>query len=188
MCGRYYIGISDAEIRDIVEQVEREQRNRPEQLQIKFAGDICPTDLAPVQTAPGRFEPMRWGFTAFDGKPLINARSETALAKPTFATAMRERRCLIPASGYYEWRRDGSKRVKYRFFSAETLYLAGCYRTEKDVALPSFVILTRDAVPAFAHIHERMPVIIPRERAADWLTASSAAMSDPVLDLRYALA
>jgi putative SOS response-associated peptidase YedK len=129
---------------------------------------------------------MRWGFTAFDGKPLINARSETALAKPTFAASMRERRCLILASGYYEWQRVGSKRVQYRFFSAKPLLLAGCYHTEKDAALPSFVILTRDAAPAFAQIHERMPVVIPHQRASEWLTTSPDPMQAATLDLQFA--
>jgi putative SOS response-associated peptidase YedK len=50
---------------------------------------------------------MRWGFVSGAGQPLINARSETAASKPTFREAFRERRCLVPADGFYEWKREG---------------------------------------------------------------------------------
>jgi putative SOS response-associated peptidase YedK len=99
MCGRYYIEIDEKELQDIVDAVEKNIKEYPEQTTIKMSGEIFPTDIVPVQTGLNRYAAMKWGFVGFDGKPLINARSETALEKPMFRQAMLERRCLIPASG-----------------------------------------------------------------------------------------
>jgi putative SOS response-associated peptidase YedK len=115
---------------------------------------------------------MQWGFTGFDSKLLINARSETAQTKPTFKKPMLEHRCLVPASGYYEWQKvDNSKaKTKYRFFNPESLlYLAGCYRKEQNSLLHRFVILTQTATPEFASIHNRMPVIVAPNQVKLWL-------------------
>jgi putative SOS response-associated peptidase YedK len=112
---------------------------------------------------------MKWGFSTSDGKLIINARSETAEEKPMFKSAMANRRCLIPASGYFEWKKDGKHKTKYAFHRSDgMLYLAGCYREEKDSPLPTFVILTRNAVGDIIDIHDRMPVIVPKDKIDDW--------------------
>ncbi|MCL1852420.1 MAG: SOS response-associated peptidase [Peptococcaceae bacterium] len=168
MCGRFYIEIEETELKEIVDEVEKNMSAYPEQITIKFSGEIFPTNTVAVQTAPSQYQPMKWGFAGFDGKPIINARSETALQKPMFREAMWKRRCLIPASGYYEWKKD-SKKTKYRFFVPnEPLYLAGCYRAEKDNGLLNFVILTRQAENGAEAIHDRMPVIVPKEHRETW--------------------
>jgi len=169
MCGRYYIEIDDRELQDICNAVQ-EKQGREEQLEIKLSGEIFPTDIVPVQIGLGAYQAMKWGFIGFDKKPVINARSETAQIKPMFKESMFARRCLIPASGYFEWRREGSKKIKHRFcLPNQTIYFAGCYRQEKDEPLPRFVILTRAATSGLEYIHDRMPVIIPKEYAGDWL-------------------
>jgi putative SOS response-associated peptidase YedK len=99
MCGRFYISIDEKVLKEIVEEIERNNPPQPEQLEIKFDGDIFPTDVAPVQTGVKKYRAMRWGFAGYDRKPIINARSETALTKPTFHESMLQRRCLIQASG-----------------------------------------------------------------------------------------
>jgi len=115
---------------------------------------------------------MRWGFEGYKGRPVINARSETALEKPMFQTSMRERRCLIPASGYYEWMKaeGAGRKTKYQFYTpGGSLYFAGFYRLEKNSVLPHFVILTRQAVGDAEAIHDRMPVILPEKHIEAWL-------------------
>ena len=128
MCGRYYIEIDEAEIRDIVIEAEKRAREANEQLKLKTSGEIFPTDIVPVQTGIGDYQPMKWGFPGFKGRPVINARSETVLEKPMFRAHMLARRCLIPASGYYEWKKEGSKKIKYKFYlSDEPLFFAGLW-------------------------------------------------------------
>jgi putative SOS response-associated peptidase YedK len=113
---------------------------------------------------------MRWGFTGFKKKPVINARSETALEKPMFRESMLERRCLVLASAYYEWKKEGNQKTKYRFYFPDTsLLLAGCYRQEQNEPVPRFTILTQEAYPDIEYIHDRMPVIVSANYASDWL-------------------
>ncbi|MDR1730896.1 MAG: SOS response-associated peptidase [Synergistaceae bacterium] len=185
MCGRFYINIDEKAMKEIVEAAERSTPTRSEP-EIKFDGEIFPTDVVPVQTGVREYRGMKWGFAGFDSKPVINARSETALTKPTFRESMLQRRCLIPASGYFEWLKSGRKKNKYKFFQPTSLiFMAGCWRVETGLKLPSFVILTRAATPELNNFHNRMPVIIPRERAESWLQNSPEAMNTPVLELAY---
>ena len=171
MCGRYYIEIDDRELQDICDAVQRKQHDGGgyEQLEIKMSGEIFPTDIVPVQTNIGQYQAMKWGFAGFDGRPVINARSETAFVKPLFRDSMRDRRCLIPASGYYEWLKEGARKTKYRFYTPQKpIYLAGCFREEKGVPYQSFVILTREASGGAEKIHSRMPLIISQSGMSLW--------------------
>ncbi|MCL2631650.1 MAG: SOS response-associated peptidase [Coriobacteriia bacterium] len=202
MCGRYYIEISDQALKQIADEVMRRMNQQPAygQLQIKFDGEIFPSNVVPVQTAEADYQPMRWGFNSFRAAnrkqpPLIiNARSETVLEKQTFRRAVLENRCLVPASGYYEWMRldDSSTKSKYRLFSDRTLYFAGCYRNEtvpgsKQVATPSFVILTQAASPDILTIHDRMPVIFDQSSAMQWLEQGTLSLDSALHQLKYEL-
>ena len=179
MCGRYYIDLSDPEFFKIAERFLDEKDSIP----VKLDGEIFPSDTVPVRTAPEIYLPMSWGFTSFNKRLVINARSETALEKPMFKEAMLERRCLIPASGYYEWETIDGKKQRYAFYEENALlFLAGCYRKEKDEDLFRFVILTRDASDHFRYVHDRMPVIIPRSKTEDWLLEGPDAMEDAFTD------
>jgi len=132
---------------------------------------------------------MKWGFVSYDGKPIINARSETALEKPMFRESMIERRCLIPASGYYEWKKDGSRKTKHRIYLPDgPIYFAGCYRQEKDSPVSRYVILTRQAVQCIEFIHERMPVVIPKAHVEAWLHEGLPDMEFALEDLLYEVA
>ena len=118
---------------------------------------------------------MQWGFRhPTKGMPVFNTRSETVLEKPLFVTSVDERRCLIPASCYYEWKKlDAKRKEKYAFFGEERepLYLAGLYiRTSDTHRLPCCSILTQSAHPEIKGIHERMPVLVPYSRAEEWLS------------------
>lgn len=186
MCGRYYIEIHEQELREIVREVEKNKRDYPEQMTFKTNGEIFPTDIVPVQTGIAEYQIMKWGFSDFHGRPIINARSETVLEKPMFQASVMERRCLIPASGYYEWQREGSKKIKYQFFVPNVpIYFAGCWRQEKGNPFRTFVILTRPAVGALEVIHDRMPVIIPQRHMRTWLHDSIDAMAEAVTELSF---
>ena len=168
MCGRFYVP-EDASIQMIRAIVERlEHRN----VKVK-TGDVFPGDMAAVVASNRQLQPqpfaMEWGYHLSDGKRIINARSEIAVQKAMFADGIRQRRCLIPAQHYYEWKKTDSRKVKYAIEpkDAAGFFLAGIYRME--AGKPVFTILTRDAAEGIAFIHERMPVILPNEGAEDWL-------------------
>jgi putative SOS response-associated peptidase YedK len=171
MCGRYYIEvIDDKELQEICDALERKQEENSGQFKIKLSGEVFPADIVPVQTGIGRYQAMKWGFAAYGDKPVINARSETAFIKPMFRDSMSERRCLIPASGYYEWLKEGDRKIKYRFYiPGKSVCFAGCFQQEKDNPVPSFVILTREAAGGAEAIHNRMPLIIPHSGIELWL-------------------
>ena len=169
MCGRYSLAPGESrEIMDIIRQVQGDFKT----------GEIFPADPVPVLMEAGEElapEVMVWGYPGVGGKgrPIINARSETAAQKPMFKDGMRQRRCVIPASHYFEWERRGAARTKYaiRPARADTLYLAGIYHLENydGVIVPAFTILTRDAASGIVFIHPRMPVLLPADAAPDWL-------------------
>ena len=170
MCGRYWIddGRDSVELGDIIEQVNR----RPAAGPVKTSGEIFPSDVAPVIASNKRLVPeafaMGWGYVLGDGKRIINARSETAAERPLFRDGMRQRRCAVPASRYFEWERTGGRKTKYAIWpeGGGLFYFAGLYRIADG--RPEFVILTREPARSIAFIHDRMPVILPRERVADW--------------------
>lgn len=140
---------------------------------VKTQGEVFPTDAAPVlaRSRAGHVKPfaMRWGFSVASGRRLINARSETAAELSTFSDALRSRRCLVPASGYYEWLRHDRRRDRYalRPPGGGPLMMAGLYRFEENT--PVFVILTRASAGDAARLHDRMPVILPEDAAQAWL-------------------
>jgi putative SOS response-associated peptidase YedK len=174
----------DQELKRMVIEMEKNAWETYTPTKIKTNGEIFPTDVVPVQTVMGSCQPMQWGFSRSKGRPVINARSESALEKPMFLQAMRERRCLIPAGGYYEWLSEGNKKTRYRFFDpGRPLYLAGCWRREKDGGRCAFVILTRPAVKAVAAIHHRMPVSIPHQFREAWLCRGPEIMQEALTEL-----
>ncbi|MGR3363848.1 MAG: SOS response-associated peptidase [Maritimibacter harenae] len=141
--------------------------------------NICPTQDVAVVTQEGgrRYRPMRWGFlphwykSPTDGPLLINARAETVAEKPAFRKAVRERRCLVPCSGFYEWYREGGEKLPYYFHRADgtPLVMAGVWREWGEDALPTFAVLTTEANALMAPIHNRIPVVIEREHWGKWL-------------------
>ena len=177
MCGRYQLTTEESiqEIQEIVAEINRRYMDKPILSQMKL-GEIRPTDIVPVIANSKSFEPkpflMQWGFSGFsvDNKPIINARSETAVEKNVFRKPLLERRCLIPASHYYEWEKKVNFRVKHAIKTTEPMiYMAGIYRFEESKPLPTFAILTRQALPNISYIHDRMPIILPSTHISDWL-------------------
>lgn len=147
--------------------------------------NIAPTQNAPVirvsKSQGGRVaEPARWGLVPFwaddesIGNRMINARSETAATKPAYRAAMKKRRCLVPASGFYEWQKKprGKQPVYIHPDSDAPIAFAGLYErwTSPDGSeLQTYTILTTDAGKRVKHIHNRMPVILDPQRYDHWL-------------------
>jgi putative SOS response-associated peptidase YedK len=185
MCGRYYIEIDNSEFRSIISEVEKSIAIR--------SGEIYPTNIAPVLSPSGTMTAMRWGFPKFDGKgEIINARSETAAEKNMFRRPFIEGRCLIPASWYFEWEKRGTKKVKYAFANVnkDPLWLAGLSKTDFNTGISYYVVLTRPAWSEISFIHDRMPVILPKESHDDWLFGHdpTATMKSAVNEVSYELA
>ncbi len=165
MCSRYEINARPAALKRrfrIADAVAHQAK-----------AEIRPTDPAPMVVADTagarRVEPARFGLSvSWDDKPLINARAETLRTKPTFRPLLGHR-CLVPATAYIEWRRDGGRRHRNRIAAAaqsedEALMgFAGLYDGDR------FVIVTCAPAAAVAHVHDRMPVILPPEAWDAWL-------------------
>ena len=141
-------------------------------------------DITPGMATPGiiwnkgtnedvALEDLFWGITSKDKKLIINARAESVTKKSMFADSIRNRRCILPAAGFYEW--DASK-TKFRFKRADEkpIYLAGFYdlSDNKD----SFVILTTAANASMKPVHDRMPVMIDTGNVRDYLKDPAAAL------------
>jgi putative SOS response-associated peptidase YedK len=126
---------------------------------------------------------MRWGLIpGFVKDPktislLFNARGETVNERPAFKNAMKRRRCLIPANGFYEWKRDGSSNRPYfiRDKDGGPLAFAGLWETwigPNGEELDTAAIVTTEASPSIRAIHHRMPVILPPEAWDMWLDST----------------
>ncbi len=166
MCGRYCI--SD----DTAREIEKIVRNLDRKLAVHHSGDVSPSAMATVLVQPGNLltaTDMKWGFPGYEGKSLlINARAESVLGKRTFQESVRQRRCVVPASGFYEWNRKKEKFTFRRADHVPLLFMAGCYNLYDGKN--RFVILTTQANASMAPVHERMPLILERSEMESWLT------------------
>jgi len=155
--------------------------------------DVRPTQAIPVVDMERELVLMEWGFVPSwakerpKGAPLINARAEGIEAKPTFRKPLRYQRCIIPATGFYEWQTPvgGGKKVKYLFTRADRdfLALAGLYdtwKTPEGQELRSCVIITTTPNEEVAPVHNRMPVILAEDDEAAWLNPDETE-SEPLL-------
>lgn len=175
MCGRYvlYSDKEQAEIKEIIEEV-----NKKHHFVVK-KGDVYPSNMAPIYApTPDQngksLEVMKWGYeVSFRKGLLINARSETILEKKTFKKDFLERRCIVPASGFYEWDKEKNKYI-FQSQDDEALYIGGVFRQHENAS--EYVILTKAPVEPVVAIHDRMPVIIPHSKAKEWLYDANAAM------------
>jgi len=144
--------------------------------------NVAPTQLVPVirQATDGKRQlvMLRWGLVPAwakeEGAGLINARAETVDVKPSFRQAYRQRRCIIPASGFYEWQKLGKGKVPYyvRMADGSPMPFAGIWESWKSPegqVLESCAILTTAANATVAPIHERMPVVLPPAAFDPWL-------------------
>ncbi len=166
MCGRYYI--SD----DTAREIEKMVRDLDRKLAVCHSGDVSPSSTATVLIQPENLltaADMKWGFPGYEGKSLlINARAESVLEKRTFQESVRRRRCVIPASGFYEWNKRKEKFTFWRADHAPLLFMAGCYNLYDDKN--RFVILTTQANASIAPVHDRMPLILEKNEVGRGLS------------------
>lgn len=192
MCGRYAVIDEEdiIEMREIINEINQRYRGK-EDLSFMKKGEIYPTDTVPViipNNTKSEAALMKWGFTGFDGNGvIINARSETANEKNMFKSAMNTRRCLIPANGFYEWThkkqvQKPSDKLKYwlHLENEPVMYMAGLFSSfvnkVNNQAYNSFVILTAPANEYVNSIHDRMPVIVPKNMRENWLYDKNSSM------------
>ena len=162
MCSRYYI---DSDIEDELEKVVSDVDQQI--CQKCFAGDICPTDMAPIieKTDQGlKLSTCKWGYLLSKGKNLvINARVETVMDKPAFQNGILYHRILVPASRFYEWNHLKEKN-SFTKPDAATLSIAGfCDWFENERRF-----LTTVANDSMVKVHDRMPLILEKEQMEDW--------------------
>lgn len=184
MCGRYALKAKPEDLETVFDAVDREP------FQPRF--NIAPTQpIAVVRHQHGarRLGYVRWGLVpAWVENPrafslLVNARSESILDKPAFKDAVRYRRCLVPASGFYEWKgREGQRNPKQPYWvyprAGGVVAFAGLWETWSDRdggEIDTGCIVTTAANDVLAPIHERMPAVIRPEDFAVWLTGEPAA-------------
>jgi putative SOS response-associated peptidase YedK len=174
MCGRFTFQPTEAVY------ARFQLSNRLDALTARY--NIAPGQMVPVIIAnsPRQIVLMRWGLIphwAKDEKTaykMINARVETLTQRPAFRGLLSHNRCLVPASGFYEWQGEGRDKTPYYIHPQDDQYLgfAGLYdvwhrRDGED--LYTFTIITTEADPFMARLHNRMPVILARELEESWL-------------------
>ena len=178
MCGRYVITSAPEAIKALFRY--QELPNFPPRF------NVAPSQPIPiVRLADGKrqFALVRWGLLPSwvkDPKTftlLINARGESVIDKPAFRAAMKRRRCLIPADGFYEWQADGSRKQPYfiRLKSGQPMAFAGlweCWTGPNGEELETAAIVTTEANRALGHIHDRMPVILAPDAFDLWLNCA----------------
>jgi putative SOS response-associated peptidase YedK len=179
MCGRFVITSPPAALRQIFGYFE--QPNFPPRF------NIAPTQPVPVvivENGARHFRLMRWGLLpAWVKDPgkfslLINARAETVLEKPPFKNAMKRRRCLIPADGYYEWQTSGGRKRPHFIYrrDAQPIGLAGLAETwigPNGEELDTVAIVTAPASADLAALHHRVPVTIAPDDFDRWLDCAA---------------
>jgi putative SOS response-associated peptidase YedK len=171
MCGRFYVG---GDFREKLNELMRGEGVALADPGYDEAGqDVYPSNASTVICGHNnRLAEMNmyWGFTNPYRKGLIiNARSETARDKNLFSDSIMNRRCVIPASGFYEWDRY---KARFRFTRPDDglIFLAGFWREEEGG--PRYTILTTDANSSMLPVHDRMPVMIGRDEIRPWIKDS----------------
>jgi putative SOS response-associated peptidase YedK len=176
MCGRFTLRTA---MNILLQEFHAELRH---ELQLAPRYNIAPTqEIAVVRPADDKREltMMRWGLIPSWTKdpkkaPLLNnARGETVAEKPSFRSAFKSRRCIIPASGFYEWHREGKLKQPYYFRRPDErpIAFAGLWETWNDIE--SCTIITTDANELMAQIHDRMPVILAANDYDRWLNPAT---------------
>lgn len=174
MCGRFQLSVKGKQISERFNIEVFDELYRP-------SYNCAPSQNLPViiNSEPNRLNLLRWGLIPFWAKDPkvgfrnINTRAETINSKPSFKQAFKKRRCLIPANGFYEWKKDSNKTPFRIFLKNEGLFsMAGIWEQWKDAEdkeIITFSIITTTANGKIKDIHHRMPVILKPEHEKEWL-------------------
>jgi putative SOS response-associated peptidase YedK len=193
MCGRFTLHVSPEQL--------AEQFNVTEPQQLADRYNIAPTQPVGIVRLDRSATEREWALVHWGlipswakepsiGARMINARGETVVEKPSFRAAMRRRRCLVPADGFYEWKRTGSSKQPYyiRLRSEEAFAFAGLWEiwTAPDGSeLQSCTVITTEPNELMASLHDRMPVILAPEDYDEWLGKGKDADAKEVEQLRH---
>lgn len=176
MCGRFVLTASPHEL------TEQFDCPVPEGWLPRY--NIAPTNRILALRSPKTGEPelswLTWGFlaswvkTPHSSSPLINARVETVATKPFFKRAFLHRRCLIPASGFYEWKVEGRQKQPYYLYpeSSRLLAFAGlweAWESPEGETLETCALLTQEAPESLEALHHRVPIILDKSLWSTWL-------------------
>jgi putative SOS response-associated peptidase YedK len=180
MCGRYTLSSPTDDIALLFEL--------PELPPVMPRYNLAPTQEAavvrvPAPGAPRQLVPLRWGLIPYwakeasIGNRMINARAESVAEKPAYKWSFKKKRCLIPADGFYEWKKEGKTKQPYLIHrqDGKPFAFAGLWSTWVDrehgntTPVETFTILTTDANDLMRPLHDRMPVIIDPENFDLWL-------------------
>lgn len=179
MCGRYTIIQTD-------QLAQRFDIKQPPKLALKPNYNVSPGQNLPIITRHGsnnQIELMHWGLIPAWAKSenvgyrMINAKAETLDQKPTWKRLFHRQRCIVPASGFYEWKKAGDHKTPYYIYlPGQSIFsLAGLYDSWQDDtgrALKSYAIITTAPNKAVAPIHDRMPAILEQSDEVSWLDQS----------------
>jgi len=192
MCGRYTLTIS-------ADELEKFFSARLDHSLYQRRYNIAPSQSCPILRTPSQFDFLDWGFVpkwAKDPKDAgwINARAETVHEKPAFRSSFKSKRCLVPATGFFEWQATGEGKVPHYIFlkSQEPFAIAGLWEawtSSEGAVKETFALLTTQANAFMQPLHDRMPVIIdppnwkrylegPFENIRDLLQGSSAPLDE----------
>ena len=178
MCGRYSL--------IFIDDLGKRFRIFDPTLGIRSHFNIAPSQTMPVIVQHENVEMvmMQWGlipnWVKDPSKSMhpINAKAETLAEKPMFCSLLKNNRCLVPASGFYEWKKEGKRKIPYYIHLKESplFAIAGLYDVWYDAgneAHPTYTIITTDANELVLPLHDRMPAILKREDENRWLTGDA---------------
>jgi len=189
MCGRFALSANAGEIENLVPGIDIEY-------DVLRRYNIAPSQniYAITNENPQKLSELRWGLVPFwskdekIGNKMINARSETLIEKPSFKNLIKKKRCIIPASGYFEWRNvPGEKTKQPHYIKPTNLSLftfAGLWdewKSEDGKILRSCTIITCQPSKSLEFIHNRMPVIITEQNRESWLDSNTSI--DTILEM-----
>ena len=182
MCGRYVL-------LQQIKYLQEYYKADSEVSEFRPSYNVAPTQLMPVVVGGNShyISRMKWGLVPSStkdpaiGYKMINARAEGIENKPAFRSALKARRCLVPSSGFYEWKKEGALKQPYfiRLQNQEVFSLAGLYelwKTPDGQELSTYTIITTKPNLLMEGIHDCMPVIMPRQNEEGWLDNS---ITDP---------
>jgi len=176
MCGRYTLTCPDHDA--LIESLPFDEFSET-RIELRPRYNIAPGQRSPIvylgDSGPVLTE-AGWGFERAAGGITINARSETAKRTAMFRESFERGRCLVPADGFFEWRKEGHANQPYLFRKGQGEFFVMAGLREKG----RYVVLTRAAEGSVADIHDRMPVLLEPEDARRWLDEGSIGESPPL--------
>ncbi|PKN72718.1 MAG: DUF159 family protein [Candidatus Cloacimonetes bacterium HGW-Cloacimonetes-3] len=176
MCGRFAQVIVHTELKKL--QDELKLISQSDQMELSF--NVAPTQMVSAVVAKGNIRYIgffRWGLIPswmkeIPAHAMINIRSETITEKPSFRVSFLRRRCIIPANGFYEWRKQDKQPFFIHAADGDLLYMAGIYDTWESPDgsyVPSLGIITTASDRTIGAIHDRMPLLLSSQTRNVWL-------------------